>query len=83
MDPFTIVAGIIALGGTVASGYFQAKALERANKMAHEDWREELRLNEEQRKKDNLRNTLKTFEDTINRSEIYKKNVGALWSGRG
>ena len=72
-----IVTGILGLGGTLFSGMYQANALMKAQQMARENWREEMKMKQEQLKKDNLRNTMMQFENTINKSVLFKKNVGA------
>lgn len=78
----TVIAGILGLTGVVAGGAIQARSATKAGEMAREDWREMMAIEEEQRKKDNLRETMKLFQNTINKSTVYKSQVGALWSGR-
>lgn len=77
-----IIAGVMSLGGAIGGAAISAGATREAGELSYEAWREQMLKDEEQRKKDNLRNTMKQFEDTINRSAFYKKQTAALWGGR-
>jgi Na+-translocating ferredoxin:NAD+ oxidoreductase RnfG subunit len=90
----TIIAGIIAAAATGisagVSGSTARKAQEKqdlavakANKQAREDWREQMAIEEEERKKRDLRNSLQMFQNTINKSSYLKQQNAALWAGRG
>lgn len=90
----TIISGIIAAAATGVSAGVQGRAareagekqnlaIAQANKESRADWREEMAKAEEQNKRNNLRASMQQFQDTINRSQFYKQQTGALWAGTG
>jgi len=72
----------MALGGAIGGAVISSRATKKAGELSYEAWREQMLKDEEQRKKDNLRESMKMFENTINRSQLYKKQTASLWSGR-
>lgn len=78
----TIIAGVLALAGTVISAGVQSSTAKDVQKKQDAAWREQMAIEEKQRKRDNMARGMQMFQDTINRSEFYKQQVGKLWSGR-
>jgi hypothetical protein len=89
----TIISGIIAAGAAAAGAGVQSRAVRqagekqeyavaKANKQSREDWREQMQIAEEERRKNDLRTSMQQFQETINRSQFYKQQTAALWSGR-
>ncbi|HUX57164.1 MAG TPA: hypothetical protein VMV77_09325 [Bacteroidales bacterium] len=77
-----IVAGVVALAGVVISSAVQSSSADKALKQQDSAWREQMDIEEKQRKKDNQFRAMQAMENTINRSTKYKQQVASLWSGR-
>jgi hypothetical protein len=90
----TIIAAILAATATGIStgvqagaarkaGEMEELAVGRANKQAREDWREEMEIKEEERRKKDLRTSIQSFQNTLNGSRFLKQQMRSLWAGRG
>lgn len=76
-----IIAGVVALGVGI-SAVVQSSSADKALNQQDKAWREQMDIEETQRKKDNQARAMQMFENTINRSTKYKQQTASLWSGR-
>ncbi len=77
-----IIAGVVALAGVGISAAVQSSTASDALKQQDKAWREQMDIEETQRKEDNQARARQMAENTINRSTKYKQQVAGLWSGR-
>lgn len=77
-----VSAGVQGRAGRIA-GEKQELAVAKANKQSRDDWREQMAIEAEERKKNDLRTALQQFQNTINRSSFLKQQNRSLWAGTG
>jgi hypothetical protein len=78
----TIIAAIISLAGVAISAGVSSSSSKKAMAMQESAWREEMEQKERDRVERRRARAIQTFEDTINKSDQYKKFASSLWSGR-
>ena len=90
----TIIGGLIAAGGTIASSVIsanaeeeQAKEARRLNELSHESWLKEFEFKKNQerynRKLDEKKMQLGSINNLLTNNIGLKDRLGSIWAGRG
>ena len=77
-----IVAAMISVAGIAFSTAVSSSQQEVAMSKQEQAWRDQLEAEEEEKRNARADRRRDRFQDMINKSGMYKKNVGALWGGR-
>lgn len=78
----TVIAAIIALAGVAISTSVSSSNQKKALNAENAAWREELAIEEKQRKVQNRAKQVETLQNSINKNQQLRQSTAKAWSGR-